>query len=70
MSVAKWIAGQKSTPAARDPFPRRENMNLLYNDFEDSNEEKMSGQQKEEFVKIQWNSSCAMVLWKLLNTCG
>ena len=60
-------------------------MNLLFNCFEGSNEEK-SGQategrgsmvkcvettfEGEELVKILWGVPCMTVLWKLFNTCG
>ena len=34
----------------RDHFSRGEDMNLLFNGFEGSNEEKMGRQQQEEFL--------------------
>ena len=59
-------------------------MNMLFNGFEGSNEEKMGRLQRKSFyseiwgdafqgdglVRIQWDSPCVMVLWKLSSTCG
>ena len=60
-------------------------MNLIFNIFEASDEEKMDRQQKEKYkmvkcgetlfegkrvVNILWDSLCLTVLLKLLNTCG
>ena len=44
------MASQSSDSAVRDRFPGGEVMNLLFNFFESSNEEIMSGQQKEEVL--------------------
>ena len=59
-------------------------MNLLFNGFEGSNEEKWVGNkgrvsiikygempfEGDGLVRIQWGSPCVMVLWKLWSTCG
>ena len=61
-------------------------MNLLFYGFEGSNEEKWVGNKArvsivkygetpfdeggEGLVRIQWDSPCVMVLWKLSSRCG
>ena len=47
--MAEWIASQCSDLAVHDRFPGGENMNLLFNSFEGSNEEKWVGNTRKRF---------------------
>ena len=44
--MTEWIASQSSGLAVQDCFPGGENMNLLFNSSEGSNEEKWVGNRR------------------------
>ena len=48
--MAYWIASLSSSPAVQDLFLGGEGMNLLFNDFESSNEKKNMVRYHEEEV--------------------
>ena len=48
--MAYWIASLSSSPAVQDLFLGGEGMNLLFNDFESSNEKKNMVRHHEEEV--------------------
>ena len=48
--MASWIVSWSSTPAVLDHFPGGEDMNLLFNSFEGSNEKK-GWQQKNDVLE-------------------